>query len=120
MESRIGFGARREIVDTRKAVQLGITLAFLQLADGYLTLIGVTRFGTGAEGNPLLRHLIEEFGPVQILTVVKLFAIFLIGTLTYYAQSQLWVRSAMGAVSFIYVVGAIIPWTYILFIKPHL
>lgn len=90
------------------------------MADGYLTMVGVSRFGTGVEGNPLLRHLMEQFGHVEILTIVKVLSIMLVGTLTMYAQRQLWVRNAMGAVSVIYIVAAIVPWTYILFIKPLL
>ena len=118
VDTRIGGSAVRS-VDDRKALLLGMILILLQAADGLLTSVGVSRFGVSVEGNPFLRHLMMEFGHLTTLTMVKFIAIAMICAMTYYATRQPWIRSAMGAVSAIYLFAAIIPWTYILFIKPY-
>ena len=108
-----------ERIDER-ALLLGALLCSLQAADGFLTSMGVSRFGLSMEGNPMLRYLMLEFGHVATLSVVKLLAIFVVISLTYYARRITWVHNAMGAISCIYVFAAIVPWTYILFVKPYL
>ncbi len=101
----------------RSAFIIGTTLCLLQALDGILTSVGMRRFGTEFEGNPLLRSLMEQFGHVPTLGLVKLLSIFFVIALTIYAQKQPWVRNAMGAISCIYLFAAILPWTYFLFIK---
>ena len=115
-----GFGTSAsigELADARRAMVVGFSLALLQALDGVLTSMGVSRFGTGAEGNPILRFLMEEFGQLPILGIVKTIAIFFVLALSIYARRLAWVRNAMGAISAIYLFTAIIPWTYILFIQ---
>ena len=100
-----------------KVLLLGFFLAALQAVDGVLTSIGVTRFGTSIEGNPMLRQLMENFGHIPTLAILKLIAIIIVLSLTYLAQRRPWVHNAIGALTCVYLVAAIIPWTYILFIK---
>lgn len=100
-----------------KVLLLGFFLAALQAVDGVLTSIGVTRFGTSIEGNPMLRQLMEHFGHIPTLAILKLIAIIIVLSLTYLAQRRPWVHNAMGALTCVYLVAAILPWTYILFIK---
>ena len=92
-------------------------LIILQALDGVLTSLGVSRYGIAAEGNPILRELMREFGHVHVLSIVKVTAIFFVLALSYYAQRLAWVQRAMGAISCIYLFTAILPWTYILFIQ---
>lgn len=52
--------------------------SILQLLDGLLTYIGVTLFGSEAEGNYLIRYLIETIGLELGLIIPKITAIALI------------------------------------------
>ncbi len=106
--------------NTSDIIFLGIILAILQLMDGVLTSIGVARFGIGIEGNPLLRALMAEFGHIQTLTLLKFLAIMIVIGLTLLAYRLPWIKNAMGALTCLYLVAAIIPWTYLLFIKPYI
>ena len=53
---------------------------FLQICDGILTGYGVTtlNLGTGAEGNPVVKYMMDLFGVFGGLSLVKLLAIFVI------------------------------------------
>ncbi len=109
--------ARKPLFDSlpaKQAIYIGLFLAFLQLLDGVLTLIGVSRFGASVEGNPLLRILMVEFGYVTTLSAMKLAAIVMVGVLTFATRSLPWIKDAMAAIAGIYIVAAIAPWTYIL------
>jgi len=101
----------------RGAVITGLFLALLQAADGILTSMGISRFGIAMEGNPLLRSVMEQFGHVPTLAVLKLTAICVIISLIYASAKISWVKNALGAVSAVYFFAAIMPWTYILFVK---
>lgn len=98
-------------------LMLGLSLAVLQAMDGILTSVGVSRFGPAIEGNPLLRALIEEYGHTPTLALTKIFAIFVVIALTFMADSIPWVKKAMGALTCVYLFGAVLPWTYILFLQ---
>ena len=111
------FCAATPLPSQRSTMFVAVLLIVLQALDGILTSVGVSRFGIAAEGNPLLRNLMEEFGHVAILSVVKFLAILFVIAHSYYAQRQAWVHRAMGAISCIYIFTAILPWTYILFIQ---
>ena len=107
-------------LQAERAFAFGSFLCLLQAADGWLTSVGMARFGTSMEGNPLLRALMEQLGHVPALTIVKLLAIVVVVLLTIQAKRKPWVGNAMGALSCIYVFLAIVPWTYLLFVKPYL
>lgn len=105
-------------IPCKQTLFFGTLLIFLQAADGILTSMGVSRFGTMAEGNPLLRVLMEQFGAVEVLAVAKLMAIFCVLQLMKAALKLSWVKSVMGGIACFYTVVAVIPWTYFLFFKP--
>lgn len=98
----------------RLTMTMALILGTLQILDGFLTLIGVATFGAVAEGNLLIRALIETFGAIPALLGVKLFAICVIGLLYNLAHNVRWVPHALGAVSAIYITFAIIPWCAVL------
>ena len=108
------------ILPGRRTVVLGIALILLQLADGLFTSVGVFRFGTSVEGNPLLRFFMEEFGCYSTLAAVKGVAIVMVLILCMSAKKFPWVNSAMGAITCVYTFAAIVPWTYVLFLEPQL
>jgi Domain of unknown function (DUF5658) len=109
-----------ELVEAQRAFQLGMLLCLLQAVDGFLTSLGISRFGIAMEGNPLLRELMICFGHIPALSFVKIFAIVSIISLTYSARKLPWINNAMGAISCVYIFAAIVPWTYFLFVKPYL
>lgn len=98
---------------------IGSFLALLQLVDGLFTSMGVERFGIAVEGNPLLRHLMAEFGHIPTLASLKILAVLVIVALTLFARQLPWIKNALGAVSCVYLFAAIMPWTYILFLSPY-
>lgn len=112
-------GLRVNRPSASRALQLGFLLCVLQALDGVLTSLGVSRFGLHAEANPFIRSLMEQLGHVTALGLVKLAAILVIIALTLFARRLPWVNNAMGAIGCIYFFAAIIPWTYILFVKPY-
>lgn len=96
---------------------LGLIMATLQVLDGVLTAIGIEHFGTGAEGNALLRELMELIGHVPTLIIVKGIAISIIFLLCSLASRVTWLPLAIKAMIGVYLFAAIIPWSYILFSK---
>lgn len=103
---------------TKSVFVMGMALAFLQILDGFLTSMGMDRFGVQMEGNALLRELMIQFGHVPTLTVVKLCSITLVLLLIVNSKKVPWVKNALGAINCVYIVFAIAPWTYILFLEP--
>jgi hypothetical protein len=77
----------------------------LQAADGVLTYVAVERFGTQAEGNPLLATWMMLTGAVPALVGAKTMAC-LCGGLLYVAG----VHHVLAGLSVIYLVAAVIPW----------
>ena len=94
---------------------LGIILVGMQIADGILTAIGVSYFGTSIEGNVVLRTLMNSYGVVATLIGVKVIAIGIVMTLCHLAFTVTWLRSALKLVISLYLFAAIIPWSYILY-----
>lgn len=103
-----------------QALIVGSILIILQALDGILTGMGVERFGLHMEGNPFLRLLMAEFGHVPTLAALKFVAISIVVLLTIMVKRVPWVENAMSAISCLYILVAILPWTYILFIKPYI
>lgn len=104
----------------KDTVWLGGILVVFQALDGILTSTGIDRFGVAVEGNPLLRILMEEFGHVPVLALLKTAAVVLVLVMTILANRLSWIKHAMVAVCGVYLFAAIIPWTYILYIRPGL
>lgn len=93
---------------------IGLALVFAQICDGVLTGIGISQFGTSAEGNLFIRFFMERWGYVPALLGLKLFAILIVGVLCLVSSAVPWLKTAMKALIFIYLGGAILPWTYVL------
>ena len=104
---------------SRDFLFFGIFLASLQIFDGVLTSMGLDRFGMHAEGNPMMRHLMEYVGPHQALLTVKILAIIFVAVLTVLAKRLSWIKDLIGVLSCIYLFAAVIPWVYLLFVKYH-
>lgn len=93
---------------------LALTLILLQVADACLTILGVSQFGLESEGNPLLRPMMAHYGHVEVLFVVKCFAIGAVFMLVKRAAEVPWIPPALGAMCCFYLLAAILPWTYLL------
>jgi hypothetical protein len=99
---------------SRELAVLCLILVALQFADFALTALGVSHFGIEAEGNPLIRGLMYEWGAMPALLGVKLLATLIIYVLYVLARQVSWLRIALRCVIAIYLFAAIIPWTGIL------
>ncbi len=87
-----------------------VLFAAVQIADAYLTLAGIARFGAAIEANPVLSASVALIGPDVTLWGAKVFAI-LCGTALYKVGHHL----ALTLLTILYVFGALIPWSVILF-----
>ena len=94
----------------------GIFLASLQLFDGVLTAMGIQRFTTHAEGNPMLRYFMHRYGPQETLFAVKAFAIACVALMTLFAARSRWIKNTMKLLCGIYLGAAILPWLYLLYL----
>jgi hypothetical protein len=102
----------------KDAVWLGAFLIVCQGLDGFLTSVGIDRFGISVEGNPFLRALMFEFGHVPVLALLKTAAVALVVVMIILASRMHWIRHAMVGVAGVYLFAAIVPWTYILYLQP--
>ena len=89
---------------------LGLSLCWLQIFDGFLTWIGVSRFGVGFEGNPFLQHMMENFGAEPTLIGTKIFAISAILFICLCSRNAGWVKLGLILTNALYLVVAVIPW----------
>ena len=103
-----------------EAIMFGSLLCVLQALDGVLTTMGVHRFGVEVEANPVIRYLMISLGEIPALAMIKSLALIAIIILMYLGQKVNWIAKAMGAVAALYLFIAILPWTYILFIRDFL
>ena len=85
-----------------------VFFVLLQLADGVLTYAAVERFGTAAEGNPILATWIVITGTAPALIGAKLIACACGGVL--YAAG---VHRVLAALSALYLFFAVMPWLQI-------
>ena len=85
-----------------------VIFLLLQLADGLLTYAAVERFGTSAEGNPIVASWIMITGAAPALIGAKLFACFCGGVL-YVAG----VHGVLLGLSALYLFAAVVPWLQI-------
>lgn len=83
----------------------------LQLADGYVTLLGL---GRGfMEGNPLVRAAIDAMGPTGGIMVVKLLALGFLYFL-YRRRHHPLVEPGLAYVAVVYATMAVLPWSMML------
>jgi hypothetical protein len=85
-----------------------VVLLFLvaQCLDGGFTYLGISQWGPGVEGNPLISTAVSYAGLGPGLAGAKLFAISL-GIALHVGR----VHNALALLTAIYIVGAIVPWT---------
>jgi hypothetical protein len=88
-----------------------IVFLLAQASDGVLTYIGVSLYGHGIEGNPLIAWLMTQMGHGPALATAKLTA----GGFGIALHLSA-VHKAVAALAGFYVVVAIIPWVAILFV----
>jgi hypothetical protein len=81
----------------------------VQVADGAQTYMGMVRFGTGVEANPLLAVCAAMFGASSALLVAKSVAI--VGGATLHVLSQ---HLILATLTVACVFGAILPWALVL------
>ena len=81
----------------------------VQCTDGWLTAIGIDRFGSAIEANPILAWYVTAFGAGIALVSAKAIAIGCAAAL--YAQA--WHRT-LAALTLLYLIFAIIPWMFAL------
>lgn len=99
---------------SKKAFYLGAALALCQLFDGFLTYLGLEMQGLHMEGNTFLRELMRAYGTAPVLFVAKLVAVILVVVLTTYAHRRRWLRPLIAALVAVYLILAVVPWTYII------
>ena len=87
-----------------------IVFLLAQASDGVLTYIGVSLYGYGIEGNPVIAWLMTQMGHGPALATAKLTA----GGFGIALHLSA-VHKAVAALAGFYVVVAIIPWVAILF-----
>lgn len=92
-------------------VVLGFLLA--QCLDGAFTYLGVSIWGAGVEGNPIISSAVSYAGLGVGLAGAKLFAVAL-GIALHLCR----VHNVVALLTAIYLVGAIVPWT-LLFLISH-
>lgn len=89
-------------------------LLALQVLDVIFTASGIATYGLGVEGNPVVRALMQRFGSLQALLIVKSFAVLMILALMLLSQRVTWVREVLYALIAIYLCAAVLPWAYLL------
>ena len=87
-----------------------VLFVLLQLADGVLTYAAVERFGTAAEGNPILAWLMSAYGEVIALAGAKILAACCGVALHVLAVDRL-----LAVLTLVYIGAALVPWTLVLF-----
>jgi len=106
MSATSQFLARLRFPNARtRAIGLLALFALVQVADAWLTVVGVTRYGVAAEANPLLALPIVLLGPAAALTIAKSLAVF--GATVLYRSSR---HFLLAMLTLTYVVVAIMPW----------
>ena len=93
-----------------------VVIAFLlaQCLDGVFTYLGVSLWGLGAEGNPLVTSAVLVAGLGPGLAGVKLIAVGL-GIALHLCR----VHNLLALLTAIYVAGALVPWTAMFFLVGH-
>lgn len=83
--------------------------AAVQVADGILTLVGISRYGPAMEFNPMLSLSITALGPGTALSIMKVGAVAL-ATILHGTRSHL----ALAILTVFYVFFAVLPWVWVL------
>jgi uncharacterized membrane protein len=97
---------------TEEAFGNFVIVVFLisQVLDGTFTYLGVSSYGL-SEGNPLIAHFIERHGAGPSLTVAKILAV-----VCSMALHLVGLHRTLALLTLMYLMLAVLPWTYLLFI----
>lgn len=95
-------------------IKLATIMCAIQVCDGLMTILGVDMLGINMEGNIILRELMHLLGHAPAIIIVKLIALLVIGMLSVLSLHIRWIPSAMRGLIAIYLLCAILPWSYIL------
>jgi hypothetical protein len=88
-----------------------VTFLLAQACDGVLTYVGVSVYGIGMEGNPLLAWLMQTMGHGAGLAAAKGVA-GAFGIVLHLGS----VHRVLAALALLYVAAAVVPWITILFL----
>lgn len=99
---------------SKNALILGLFLIGCQILDGIATYLGLSLMGVHMEGNRFLRELIQAYGAAPVLFGVKFVAAALVVPLIVYSDSRPWFRPVLVTLICIYLLLAVIPWTYLI------
>ncbi len=94
--------------------KLGWCLIAFQVLDGLLTYHGLYLFGHDAEGNPLIRMMMNSFGVVIGLGFSKLFTISVIMVILVAGYKLSWLSSALRTLLGYYFIFALLPWSFLI------
>ena len=81
----------------------------VQILDAMLTWNGLERWGTAAEGNPILSFYISFFGAAPTLGVAKGLAMCGGGLLCFKSRYVI-----LSILTVVYIIGAVVPWLWLL------
>jgi uncharacterized membrane protein len=87
-----------------------VVFLIAQVLDGAFTYLGISSYGL-TEGNPLIAHFIERHGAGPSLTVAKILAV-----VCSMALHLLGLHRTLGLLTLMYLMLAVLPWTYLLFV----
>jgi hypothetical protein len=90
-----------------------ICFILVQLLDWLATFHGVIVFGTGIEGNPLLRFLMEKYDIIVVLTAAKLSATIAASFLHCFERHLM-----VAALTLLYTLFALLPWIQVFRLHP--
>jgi hypothetical protein len=99
---------------SRRIQTLAAVLVTLQVLDGILTYTGMYTFGVYAEGNPILRNLMDAVGIAPAIALTKLFCIAIVLTLCAQAHKISWLPTALTGIAGMYAIAAVLPWSWLL------
>jgi hypothetical protein len=91
-----------------------LLLAFIatQVADGWLTYIGLVNFGLHIEANPLVAWYVTACGPAAGMLATKGFAVAC--ALPLYKRA---LHGILALLTLFYIVTAILPWLHVLSLR---
>lgn len=101
-------------IPSSSAWTIGAILILFQLLDGILTAAGLGIHGISMEGNPILVNLMHQLGVVPTLILTKVGASLVVLLLVYLTTVVSWLLNALRCVATLYLVAAILPWTFII------
>ena len=104
----------RSSLASKSVLPLFILLTCIQILDGVLTISGIYTYGSSIEGNPLLQYFMQSVDAYSPIIFAKVLAIGIIWFLYSVHEQVSWLIPSLRLVGGVYILAALIPWTYIL------